>query len=112
MNQEESKSKEPNVDDSVRDEQTSPEWIEPEEGVFQAYSNLVHVNWTATDVIFRFAQIVPKRNPLNDASWAIEESAAVTMAWIQAKHVRAILNDIIQRYENVNGEIKTPTMPE
>ncbi len=94
--------------------QTAPTipWIAPDEGICEVYSNLHHLNWTLYDVRIRFAQIVPSPyQPPESAGWAISEQAAVTMPWGQAKLLRDMLSEAIQRYETLNGEIKQPKLP-
>src|SRR5713101_5673363 len=87
-------------------------WIEPEEGICEVYSNFHHLNWTLYDVRIRFAQITPNpEQPPEAAGWAISEQAAVTMPWGQAKLLRDMLTEAIQRYEKLNGEITTPKLP-
>jgi hypothetical protein len=109
MSQEESK---PKSDESTSTEQTAWEWMVPEDGVYEAYSNFVYVNWTPLDVRIRFAQIIPEvGKPPQAGRWVIEESVAMTLAWGHAKFLRDTLNDVIQRYEKANGEIITPKMP-
>jgi hypothetical protein len=38
----------------------------------------------------------------------VEVRAAVNMAWAQAKFLRDMLTDAIERYEIANGELKWP----
>jgi hypothetical protein len=104
-------------DSKMSDEKTDSEitpfmWIEPEEGICDVYSNFVHMNWTLFDVRVRFGQIVPhpEQQP-ESAVWAINEWAAVTMPWGQAKALRDMLMDAIKRYEDTNGEITIPKLP-
>ena len=35
---------------------------EPEDGVFQAYANVVNLNWTLFDIRIRFAELMQVRN--------------------------------------------------
>jgi|SRR6266446_3506323 len=87
-------------------------WIEPEDGICDVYSNFVHLNWTLYDVRIRFGQIVAHpEQPPEKAVWAINEWAAVTIPWGQAKALRDMLNETIQKYEAINGEITVPTLP-
>lgn len=87
-------------------------WIEPEEGICEAYSNFVHLNWTLYDVRIRFGQIVPNpEQPPEKAFWAIAEWAAVTIPYGQAKALRDMLDEVIRKYEALNGEINVPQLP-
>lgn len=87
-------------------------WIQPEEGVCEVYSNFHHVNWTLFDVRVRYGQIIPHPQQQPDkAVWAVEEYAAVTIPWGQAKALRDMLTEAIRTYEAVNGEIKLPVLP-
>jgi hypothetical protein len=71
------------------------------------YSNLIMVNWSLFDVRILFGQVVP---PLSESVSRVvaEQRAAVTVAWAEAKVLRDLLTDAIQRYETVNGVIKPP----
>lgn len=87
-------------------------WIESEEGVFEEYSNFLHMNWTLFDVRIRFGQIVPNpQHPPERAGFAVSERAAITMPWGQAKALRDMLEELVNKYESVNGEIKVPNLP-
>jgi hypothetical protein len=88
------------------------EWIEPEDGVCEVYANVIHVNWTAYDVRLRLGQLIadPRTSPQH-AKWVVQEHAAVTMAYGQAKYLRNLLHGIILDYEAKNGDLKLPTLP-
>lgn len=89
----------------------STEWIFPEGGRPEVYSNIYHLHWTLVDVRIRFGQIVPDpKKPPEQAVRQIEEQAAVVMSWTQAKFLRDALSDAVKRYEAVNGEIKPPKL--
>ncbi len=109
MSDEESK---PPSEKPTSEEAVPFDWITPEEGVCEVYSNYLHLNWTLFDVRIRFGQVVADpRRPPHLASWVIDEGAAITMPWAHAKFLRDTLNTAIQRYENLNGEITLPKMP-
>jgi hypothetical protein len=99
-------------DSNPNPETFKPEWISAPDGVFEGYANFIHVNWTLYDVRIRFAQIIadPSTTP-ELAPWVIEESAAISLPWGQAKYLHDLLARIIGLYEKVNGEIKTPILP-
>ena len=79
--------------------------IRPEDGIFETYSNFVDAVWTLFDVTFRFAQIAPSP-PGSSHQFEAIESAAITVAWPEAKIISKVLADLVQRYEETNGEIK------
>lgn len=87
---------------------------EPEEGIFETYSNLVDADWTLTDVNLRFLQLMHVANetePTNRNREAIVlERAYITIPWFQAKVLVHTLGNLIRSYESVNGEIKKPNL--
>jgi hypothetical protein len=88
------------------------EWIAPEDGVYEAYSNIVHVNWSPFDVRIRFGQLIadPRTSP-QKAKWVVDERAAITMAWNEAKYLRDLLHGIVKDYEAKNAKLVTPILP-
>ncbi|MGC9947548.1 MAG: DUF3467 domain-containing protein [Bryobacteraceae bacterium] len=88
---------------------------EPEDGVFDAYSNVVQLNWTSNDVTLRFGQLIQVPNPESpkwgDQYGTLLERAAVTLPWHQAKVLRDMLDGIIRNYEQINGELKPLKLP-
>jgi hypothetical protein len=88
---------------------------EPEDGVFGAYSNVVNLNWTLTDVRIRFAELlqVPDedRPTWENQHGVLLERVAVTMPWHQAKALRDMLDGVIKNYEKINGELKPVKLP-
>jgi len=88
---------------------------EPEDGVFEAYSNVVNMNWTLTDVRIRFAELI--QVPDDDhPTWEnqhgiILERASVTIPWHQAKALRDMLDGVVKNYEEINGVLTTPKLP-
>jgi hypothetical protein len=87
------------------------EWRQPDNGVFETYSNFIHANWTAAEMRIRFAQLVPDPRGPDAARWSIEERTAVIVSWVGAKYLRDLLSEAIARYENLNGEIKQGKIP-
>ena len=85
--------------------------VEPEDGVYEAYSNVVNMNWTLYDVRLRFAELI--QVPDDEApTWTNQhgvllERAAVTIPWHQAKILRDMLDGLIKNYEEVNGELRS-----
>lgn len=94
-------------------EQKVAEWVPSPEGVHEIYSNFVHTNWSPFDLRVRFGQLIPKpgSNP-DSANFVVEERAAVTVAWPQAKILSDLLQKLVASYEKANGEIKPLKLPE
>ena len=88
---------------------------EPEDGVFEAYSNVVNLNWTLTDVRIRFAELIQvpddDRPNWENQHGVLLERAAITVPWHQAKMLRDMLDGVIKNYETINGELKAPKLP-
>jgi hypothetical protein len=85
-------------------------WIEGREPVPEIYTNFVHVSWTLFDVRFQLGQLIPTGDDLNDG-FRIEKRGAVTVAWPEVKNLRDTINDLLDRYERTNGEIKPLKIP-
>jgi hypothetical protein len=88
---------------------------EPEGGVFEAYSNVVNMNWTPYDVRMRFAELlqVPDddRPTWENQHGIVLERVAVTIPWHQARLLRDMLDGLIKNYEQLNGELKPLKLP-
>ena len=88
---------------------------QPDDGVFDAYSNVVQLNWTPNDVTMRFGQFIQVPNPesptLGDQYGTLLERAAITLPWHQAKLLRDMLDGIVRNYERINGELKPLKLP-
>lgn len=87
---------------------TSPEWIPAPNGIYEVYSNYVHLNWTLFDVRIRLGQLVPHpkdTDPTKLIRFVVEERAAVTLAWPEAKAVAQLLQGLVSSYEKTNGDI-------
>lgn len=84
--------------------------MEPEGGVFEAYANIVNLNWTLTDVRLRFAELIhvlgEKSSLWEDQEKVMMERAAITLPWHQAKMLAQMLVDLVGQYEAVNGELR------
>jgi len=90
--------------------------VEPEEGMFEAYSNLVNLNWTLYDVRLRFAELAQQSKEGSRGIWKDQEAVvlervAVTMPWHQAKYLHNMLGDLIRKYEELNGELRPIKLP-
>ena len=87
----------------------------PEDGVFEAYSNVVNMNWTLFDVRLRFQELVQvpddDRPTWENQHGLLLERAAITMSWHQAKILRDLLAGVINNYEEINGELKPIKLP-
>jgi len=90
-----------------------PEWIKSDRGFHEIYTNFVHSNWSLYDVRVRLGQLVPDPKSSDPATskWVVEERAAVTFAWPQAKILRDLLIELVAKYEEANGEIQPIKMP-
>jgi hypothetical protein len=88
---------------------------QPEDGVFEAYSNVVNTNWTLTDVRIRFAELIQvpddDRPTWENQHGILLERVAVTIPWYQAKVLRDVLDGIVKNYESINGELKPLKLP-
>jgi hypothetical protein len=88
----------------------APEWIKPEDGVFDVYANTAHMTWSLDDVRVRFAQLIESPetpNPGDQFVGVAEERVAVTFSWRNAVVFRDALNRVIESYEKTNGPIRT-----
>src|ERR1035437_4431652 len=91
----------------------APEWIPSPNGVHEIYTNFLHSNWSLYDVRVRLGQLIPDPKNANASvsKWVVEERAAVTFAWAEAKVLSDLLVKLIAKYEEVNGEIKPLKLP-
>jgi hypothetical protein len=85
------------------------EWVKPKE-VPEVYGNFFNASWTLFDVRFLIGQLVPTGVD-QTSQFVVEQRAAVTIAWAEAKVLRDILNDLVAKYEHANGEIKQLYLP-
>jgi hypothetical protein len=94
----------PKVDKNIK------EFRQPPEGIREIYTNLIQITWTMFDIRLRLAQVIPTSMKVEDSAeikgFAALEKAGVTMAWPEAKLLRNMLTDAVERYEKANGEIK------
>src|SRR5438874_4667384 len=84
------------------------QWVKSPKGIFEVYANLAHITWSFDDVRVRLAQMVDSPetpSPGGDFVGVAEERAAVTFSWRNAKILRDNLDQAIDLYEKVNGEI-------
>lgn len=88
--------------------------VEQTGGIYQVYANHVVVSYTAHDLLVNFSQLrrMPEITPSAIPTSRIEQRAAVTMAWSEAKALRDVLTSVIKLFEETNGEINpTPKVP-
>jgi len=84
------------------------EWVKSPDGILDVYANTAHVTWSLDDVRVRVGQLVTSpetRSPGASYKSVVEERAAVTFSWRNAKLLATQLSHIIANYEKVNGEI-------
>jgi hypothetical protein len=81
----------------------------PEDGTPHIYANVSFLTWTGMDISVKLYELVQPNREIEgqDLPNALMERAVVTFPWVAAKNFQRLLNDVIARYEKVNGEIKT-----
>jgi|SRR5271157_3344567 len=84
-------------------------FIDSPDGIREVYSNVVAAQGTGHDLRIRFAQIIYRGNDAGvpTAQGVAEVRVAVTISWVQARALCDLLSAFIERYEAVNGAIKT-----
>jgi hypothetical protein len=88
-------------------------WQIPEGGRPDIYSNIYFLHWSLVDIRLRFGQMVPDpEKPPESSGWYVQELAAVTTSWAQAKALALQLSEMVKKYEDLNGEIKPLKMPQ
>ena len=90
--------------------------VEPEDGMFEAYANVVNLNWTLHDVRIRFAELAQQVKSHSPGTWKDQEPVmiervAVTLPWHQAKLLHNMLGDLVRSYEALNGELRQIKLP-
>jgi hypothetical protein len=87
----------------------------PDEGVFEAYANVVNLNWTLYDLRIRFAELIQvpddDRPNWENQHGVVLERAAITLPWHQVKSLRDMLDGIVKNYEEINGVLKPIKLP-
>jgi hypothetical protein len=94
---------------SPQNDATTIEFREHKDGVCEIYANFVDLGWGRNDVYLRLCHLVLATQAPPDR-FVVEVRAAVNMAWPQAKFLRDMLTDAIERYEIANGELKWPEL--
>lgn len=82
-------------------------------GIYEIYTNSIDICWGCHDVRLRLGRLVPADGGYGSAKplrIIVEQTAAVTMAWNEAKLLRDMLIDAIERYELANGELQWPKL--
>lgn len=90
----------------MAEENKKPEfkWRRTKDNIPEVYGNLFHATWTLVDVRVRVGELVPDTS--GDKSFFVDERAAVTLSWPQAKILANTLTQLVESFESVNGEIK------
>jgi len=86
------------------------DWMESKTALPDVFSSHFHLNWSSTDVRILFGQLKPQYG--HSDTFMIEERAAVTMSWVTAKRLLLMLGAVVGKYEEVNGEIVQPKLPD
>jgi hypothetical protein len=98
---------------SPANETNAFELREQKDGIDEIYANYIDICWGCHDVRLRLGRIVPTDGGYGSSKplrIVVEQTAAVTMAWNEAKLLRDILIDAIERYELANGELQWPKL--
>ena len=80
------------------------EWVPSKTPIPEIYSNYIHTSWSLFDVRILFGQL--KAEFGNSQHFVVEERAAASLAWAQAKALAKLLTKMVEKYEEKNGEIK------
>jgi hypothetical protein len=94
---------------SPQNDANTIEFREHKDGVCEIYANFVDLGWGRNDVYLRLCHLALDTQAQPDR-FVVEVRAAVNMAWPQAKFLRDMLTDAIERYEIANGELKWPEL--
>jgi hypothetical protein len=89
----------------------------------EVYSNQFSIGWTSRDIRIQFRHlIIAAGDPVAAAGrpggWSnestkllVEDRAAVTTSWYDAKILAGMLTEAVNGFEAANGEIKQPICP-
>lgn len=82
-------------------------------GVSEFHANYIDLTWTLYDLRICVCSIIPARElgSSSEEMFVAKQDAAVTMSWHQAKHLRNLLSQVIEGYEQKNGELKPIDIP-
>ncbi len=100
--------------DAPKAEPSVIERREHKDGVVEIYTNFIDIIWGFHDIRLRLARYLPLNSDYSSACplrYVVEQNAAVLMGWAEAKLLRDILTDAIERYELANGELQWPKLP-
>jgi hypothetical protein len=87
------------------------EFRDHKDGVCEIYANFVDLGWGPNDIYLRLCHIVPATQAqASSVRFVVEVRAGVNMAWAEARVLRDMLTDAIERYEIANGELKWPQL--
>jgi len=96
------------------DRGTKTEWVESKTEIYRAYSNQVASLWTPNDLELTSGELtkIDEATAESPKTLIVEKRVAVRMSWTQAKLLNNMLTDIFGRFENLNGEVKVPQIPQ
>lgn len=87
----------------------SLKFVEPKEGIKRVYANHIQISQTPDDIRVLFGELI---HVSEQGVITIEDRAAITMAWSEAKRAVQFLQSVISAFEKQNGAIRTPTLPQ
>jgi hypothetical protein len=81
--------------------------VEKAGGIDHIYANNIVVGVTGYDVTLWFSKLVrlPQHEPTAEPVNQLEHRATVTLAWAEAKALRNVLTETLEKLEKLNGEI-------
>ena len=78
---------------------------EPPGGTQYFHTDYIDMHWSLFDVKIRFGELVKHHAPTKGS--VLWDRAVITMSWGEAKYLASVLQGAVERYEKVNGPIKT-----
>jgi hypothetical protein len=82
----------------------------PQEGVKRIYANVATITWGGSDLSVQLYQVVQPYREIPSQKHApnhLLHSADVTVSWATAKIFHAQLGEVLRRYEDKHGSIRT-----
>jgi hypothetical protein len=99
--------------EATHTEEPAFELREHKDGIVEIYANFIDICWGCHDVRLRLGRSIPIDGGYSSSKplrIVVEQTTAVTMAWCEAKLLRDMLTDAVERYELANGELKWPNL--
>jgi hypothetical protein len=93
-----------NESDNIDEPSKIFEWEPSPNGNPEIYANFTHISWSLVDVRIQFGQLIP--DAPTSKRFVSQERGAVTIAWQRAKLLAKTLTNLVEAYEEVNGDIK------